>query len=201
MGKKKYLWLKQGLDYYENPAIEWLCKQPNGGNFVVLYQRLCILAVKQGGDSIMRHLPEFDELYSIQELATEIKYDVNIVTAGLVFLLQMHLVERREDGSYFIPHLKNMIGRDSDKAKRKQLTDEKLQRRRELTRERTRKWRERKKLEELPSAEKKMLPGSSERFLNAPIPPTVSIPQNGPKRNGKSSKRKGPKPPDFPDFY
>ena len=197
MAKKKYYWLKQGLDYYENPAIEWLCKQPNGGNFVVLYQRLCILAVKQGGDTIIRHLPDFDEPYSIQDLATEIKYDINIVTAGMVFLLQMHLVERKPDGAYYIPHLKNMIGKDSDKTQRQKLTAEKLQRRRELTRNRTRKWRERQK--QLLSAEKKMLTGGSQLPSRTHLDNTSII---GSGSSGRStSERKGPKYPDFTDIY
>lgn len=197
MAKKKYYWLKQGLDYYENPAIEWLCKQPNGGNFVVLYQRLCILAVKQGGDTIIRHLPDFDEPYSIQDLATEIKYDINIVTAGMVFLLQMHLVERRPDGAYYIPHLKNMIGKDSDKTQRQKLTAEKLQRRRELTRNRTRKWRERQK--QLLSAEKKMLTGGSQLPSRTYLDNT-SITGSG-SSDRSTSERKGPKYPDFTDIY
>ena len=182
MRKGKYYWLKQGLDYYDNEAIDWLCSLPNGGNFIVLYQRLCILAVKNGKDSIIRHVTdELEVPYKVDELARAIKYDLNIVTAGIPILLQIRLLELRDDGSYYIPGLKKMVGRDSDKAKEKKLSKEKIEHIRELARMRKRKSRANQKLRALAEGKgeqpKLNAPAKSRKGNIPPAAPNMVLPE------------------------
>lgn len=165
MKDTKYIWLKQDLDYYENNAIDWLCGMVNGGNYVVLYQRLCILAVKNGEDFILRQVTKnkYAE-YTLAELARAIKYDVNIVTAGIPILLSLDLIQMRADGAYVIPGLKKMVGRDSERAKQEKMSQAKLEHVRRLARLRQRKCRANKKLKALTSG------GKAPKQLKAPSP-------------------------------
>ena len=175
MKDTKYIWLKQGLDYYEKNAIDWLCGLPNGGNYVVLYQRLCILAVKNGENCILRHVTKNQyNAYTLADLARAIKYDVNIVTAGIPILLSLNLIQMRADGAYVIPGLEKMVGSDSERVKQQKISKAKQEHMRKLARLRQRKCRANKKLKALSSGQE------APKQLTAPIPnglnPDILVP-------------------------
>lgn len=65
----KYQWLKLNLKFYQTPEVEWLLKQDDGCNYVVLYQMLCMLGAADGSGIIIKHIADFTEPYSASDLS------------------------------------------------------------------------------------------------------------------------------------
>lgn len=46
---KRYYWIKLKDSFMSSDAIDYLMSQPDGANYVVLYQMLCLKTINTGG--------------------------------------------------------------------------------------------------------------------------------------------------------
>lgn len=158
----KYQWLKLNLKFYQTPEVEWLLKQDDGCNYVVLYQMLCMLGAADGSGIIIKHIADFTEPYSASDLSDLSHMSASVVKAGLLHLVKLNMITIREDKSIVIPDIKKMVGSESKfKLKKKTIGDrieDQAQREKKnmQAKIRMRKYRARKKLME--GTKKELLP-------------------------------------------
>lgn len=156
----KYQWLKLNLKFYQTPEVEWLLKQDDGCNYVVLYQMLCMLGAADGSGIIIKHIADFTEPYSASDLSDLTHMSASVVKAGLLHLVKLNMITIREDKSIVIPDIKKMVGNEN-KLKKKTIghrIEDQAQREKKnmQAKIRMRKYRARKKLME--GAKKELLP-------------------------------------------
>ena len=54
---KRYYWIKLKDSFMSSDAVDFLMGQPDGANYVVLYQILCLKTINTGG-KLERHIGE-----------------------------------------------------------------------------------------------------------------------------------------------
>lgn len=151
MSKLKYWWVKQYHNYYKDETIKWLTLQEHGNDFVVLYQKLCLLGLEKQTDILRITIGQIDIPYTATEFSKEFLMDSVLIEKGLYVLEKAGLIEHMENGSWYLPKLKEVVGKDGEKS-----GDDK---KRIQARIRKQRERERKKLAK--ALENSLLPSSS----------------------------------------
>lgn len=161
----KYQWLKLNLKFYKTPEVEWLLKQDDGCNYVILYQMLCMLGAADGSGIVTKHIADFTEPYSASDLSDLSHMSASVVNAGLLYLVKLNMITIQPDKTIIIPDIKKMVGSET-KIRRKPVPKIESQAQREKknmqAKLRMRKYRARKKLM---AGEKKVLLPSSQKLI------------------------------------
>lgn len=139
--KLKYWWFKQYRDYYKDETIKWLTLQEHGNDFVVLYQKLCLLGLEKQSDVLNRTIGKNTIPYTVKDFSKEFLMDSILIEKGLYILTNAGLIVQLENGSWYLPRFKEMVGGGEERT----IDDHK----RELARIRKRRERARKKLAEI----------------------------------------------------
>lgn len=112
MSTKKYFWLKLKENFFQDKAIKKLRKIAGGDTYTVIYLKLMLLGLKDGGKLF------FDGVENSfhEELALEIDEDPENVRFTLVFLEKTGLLEEVTESELFLTRMPEMIGSETDKA-------------------------------------------------------------------------------------
>ena len=159
MAKMKFWWIKQYYNYYSDESIKQITKMDHGNDFIVLYQRLCLLGIEKHSDVLRIQTGKVDEPYTPNDFAKEFWMDEILVEKGLYVLEQFELIHHMEDGSWYLPKLMSMVGKESDRTQRRKNLDAKDARKREQGRLRVQRYREKKRLQS--TMAKHLLPKNS----------------------------------------
>lgn len=137
--QKRYYWIRLKTDFFNQEAIDLLLSQPNGCQYVVLYQMLCLNTANNNGEMTTR-VGEMIVPYNIDKIVRDTKYfDHDTVTVALELFKRLGLIYQEENGILKITDCAKMVGHES--ASREAI--------------KKREYRLRKKLEEDTSADKK----------------------------------------------
>ena len=124
---KKYFWLKMPDNFFANPVIKKLRKIAGGDTYTIIYQKLLLMSVSNGGTLRFEGLEdEFPD-----ELALKIDEDADNVKVTLLFMQKHGLMfesENRDD--FILPEAMKNLGNETESAER--------MRRHRLKQERTR---------------------------------------------------------------
>lgn len=113
MSEKKYYWIKLKTDFFNQEAIDLLLSQPNGCQYVVLYQMLCLQTANTGGEMISR-VGEMIIPYNVEKIARDTKYfDSDTVAVALELFKKLGLIYQEEDGILKIADSLRMVGSES----------------------------------------------------------------------------------------
>ena len=116
---KRYYWIKLKTDFFNQSEIDFLLAQPNGCEYVVLYQMLCLQTVNQKG-KLGYNFGEIMVPYDIAKIVRDTKYfDEDIVRVGLELFKKLHLIYLEEDACLKIADIENIVGSEKYEAKRK----------------------------------------------------------------------------------
>lgn len=120
MEDKRFYWIKLKTDFFDLPTIDWLQDQKNGCEYIVLYQKLCLLASNTGG-VLVRKVGEMIIPYDVKKISeiTRFKYDTVIVAMELY--KKIGLIFEQNDGVFQIANFENMVGSESKWAEKKRL--------------------------------------------------------------------------------
>jgi predicted phage replisome organizer/uncharacterized phage protein (TIGR02220 family) len=112
MSTKKYFWLKLKENFFQDKAIKKLRKIAGGDTYTVIYLKLMLLGLKDGGKLF------FDGVENSfhEELALEIDEDSENVRFTLMFLEKTGLLEEVTESELFLTRMPEMIGSETDKA-------------------------------------------------------------------------------------
>lgn len=106
---KKYYWLKLKNDFFKRHDIRIIEDMENGKDFILFYIKL--LAESVGHEGELR----FSETipYNEKMLATITDTDIGVAKAAIEIFTSLNLMETYDDGTIYLPEVKNMIGHET----------------------------------------------------------------------------------------
>lgn len=113
---KRYYWLKLKKDFFSETAIKRLRRIAGGDTFTVIYLKLLLLALGQDG---VLQFEGIDDTFA-DELALILDEDADNVKVTLNFLANSGLIEEIDKETIFLTKLPDMVGSESESAKRVQ---------------------------------------------------------------------------------
>ena len=115
--EKRYYWLKLAEDFYEDDTIQWIEEQENGVAYVNFYLKLLLKSLKDDGYLIRfvgtRLIP-----YDVKSLARLTNTDLDTVRVAMELFKQVGLVELLDSGEIYMSQIDEMIGSETQAAKR-----------------------------------------------------------------------------------
>jgi len=120
---KKYYWLKQPATFFQDPKIKKLRKIAGGDTYTIIYQKIMLLSIVNGG------LINFEGIENTleKELALILDEDEDNIRVTLAYMQSQNLIENLDDGKAFLlPQVPALIGSECDSAERvRKLRDKK----------------------------------------------------------------------------
>lgn len=112
---KKYYWLKLNEDFFSQKEIKRLRLVAGGDTYTIIYLKILLLSLKNGGRLI------FDDIGDnfIEEISLEIDEKIDNVKITIEYLKSKNLIEVVSDKEVFISKIREMVGVETDWAKKK----------------------------------------------------------------------------------
>lgn len=119
-GNKKYYWIKLKTDFFDLPTIDWLQDQENGCEYIVLYQKLCLLAANSDG-KLVRNIGPLIVPYDVKKIAELTRFSFDTVAIALELYKKIGMIIEQENGILCIPGIGEMVGSETKWAQKKRL--------------------------------------------------------------------------------
>ena len=114
---KRYYWLKLDESFFEDDTIAWLEEQENGKDYVIFYLKLALKSLKDDG-RLIRYVGETLIPYDVRALAKLTNTSPDTVAVSMKTFLEIGLVSQLESGEIYLNQIEEMVGSETDVAKR-----------------------------------------------------------------------------------
>lgn len=115
---KRYYWMKLKESFMTSDTIDYMMSQPNGANYVVLYQMLCLKTINTNG-RLSRQIGEVIIPYDIPKIVRDLKYfNADTVRVALELYKSFGLIYEDVDGTLVLADHVNLVGSETDAAAR-----------------------------------------------------------------------------------
>lgn len=111
---KRYYWLKLQEDFFSSKRIKKLRKIAGGDTYTIIYLKMQLLAMKNGG---VLEYTGLEQTFA-EELALDLDENPENVGVTINFLLSCGLLETGDNVEYFVPYAVLNTGSESSSAKR-----------------------------------------------------------------------------------
>lgn len=118
MADKAFWWIKLRTDFFDLPTIDYLISQKNGCEYIVLYQKLCLISSNNDGD-LSTVIGEMIIPYNAEKIARDTKFNLDTVVVALELFKNLGLIYVQENGALKIPAVKDMVGSETIWAEKK----------------------------------------------------------------------------------
>ena len=99
-------------------TVDYLMSQPNGANYVVLYQMLCLKTINTDG-KLSRQIGEILIPYDIEKIQRDCKwFSTDTIRVALNLYRSFGLIYEDQDGVLVLSDHKNLVGSETDYAER-----------------------------------------------------------------------------------
>lgn len=116
---KRYYWIKLKESFMTSDAVDFLMGQPDGANYVVLYQMLCLKTINTGG-KLERHIGEVIIPYDEAKIQRDTKwFSIDTVRVALNLYKALGLVYQDQDGALALADYENLVGSETDWAEKR----------------------------------------------------------------------------------
>ena len=115
MSNKKYFWIKLKKDFFDLPTIDWLLEQEKGCEYVVLYQKLCLLTANNNGE-LSRRIGKMIIPYDVKKIAEVTKFNCETIDAALKIYEKIGLIFAQKNGMLTISNIDEMVGSETESA-------------------------------------------------------------------------------------
>lgn len=116
---KKYYWIKLKTDFITSDKVDYLMSQPNGAEYVVLYQMLCMKCINTDG-LLARKIGEVIIPFDAEKITRDCKYfKIDTVEKAFSLFIQLGMIYQEENGYLRIADFENMVGSETDWAAQK----------------------------------------------------------------------------------
>lgn len=112
---KKYYWLKLKENFFDDDTISFIEEQKNGILYVNFYLKMCLKSLKTEGN-LIRLVGENLIPYDVNSLAKLTNTPVDTVRVAMDLFEKIGLVKIQETGEIYLAQIKEMIGKETDKA-------------------------------------------------------------------------------------
>lgn len=118
---KTYYWLRLKKNFMTSDTVDFLMSQPDGANYVVLYQMLHLLSINTEG-RLSRTIGDVIIPYDVKKIQRDTKwFTADTINVALSLFMKLGLVYRDVDGVLVMTDHKNLIGSETDYAEQKRL--------------------------------------------------------------------------------
>ena len=115
---KRYYWIKLKESFMTSDAVDFLMGQPDGANYVVLYQMLCLKTINTGG-KLERHIGEVIIPYDEAKIQRDTKwFSIDTVRVALNLYKALGLVYADNEGALCLTDHENLVGSETDYAEK-----------------------------------------------------------------------------------
>lgn len=115
---KRFYWMKLKESFMTSDTIDYFMSQPDGANYVVLYQMLCLKTINTDG-RLSRQIGELIIPYDVEKIQRDCKwFSVDTVRVALKLYQAVGLIYEDVDGTLVLSDHKNLVGSESDAAAR-----------------------------------------------------------------------------------
>lgn len=111
---KRYYWLKLQDDFFKSKRIKKLRKIAGGDTYTIIYLKMQLLAMKNGG---VLEYTGLEQTFS-DELALDLDEEPENVSVTVSFLLSCGLLETSDNREFFVPYAVLNTGSEGASAKR-----------------------------------------------------------------------------------
>ena len=116
---KRYYWIKLKETFMTSDAVDFLMGQPDGANYVVLYQMLCLKTINTGG-RLERHIGEVIIPYDEAKIQRDTKwFSIDTVRVALNLYKALGLVYQDQEGTLSLADYENLVGSETDWAEKR----------------------------------------------------------------------------------
>ena len=116
---KRYYWIKLKETFMTSDAVDFLMSQPDGANYVVLYQMLCLKTINTDG-KLERHIGEVVIPYDIEKIQRDTKwFSIDTVRVALDLYKSLGLIYKDQNGTLALSNYDNLVGSETDWAVKK----------------------------------------------------------------------------------
>lgn len=113
---KRYYWMKLKESFMTSDTIDYFMSQPNGANYVVLYQMLCLKTINTDG-RLSRQIGEIIIPYDVEKIQRDCKwFSVDTIRVALKLYQSVGLIFEDVDGVLVLADHHNLVGSETDYA-------------------------------------------------------------------------------------
>ena len=117
MSAKRYYWLKLNESFFEDDTIAWLEEQENGKDYVIFYLKLALKSLQNDGH-LIRYVGEKLMPYDVKALSKATNTPLDTVAVAMKVFSEIGLVTILETGEIYLTQINEMVGSETDSAKR-----------------------------------------------------------------------------------
>lgn len=116
---KRFYWMKLKENFMTSDTIDYFMSQPDGANYVVLYQMLCLKTINTNG-RLSRQIGEVVIKYDISKIKRDLKwFSADTIRVALNLYKAFGLVYEDIDGTLVLTDHGNLVGSETDWAAQK----------------------------------------------------------------------------------
>lgn len=113
MSKQRYYWMKLKTSFLTSNKVDFLMSQPEGSNYVLIYQMLVLKTINTRGKLAMK-INDIIVPYTIDKIKRDLKFfNIDTIRTALSLLLNLGLLNKDENNCYFITDFDNLVGSES----------------------------------------------------------------------------------------
>ncbi len=113
---KKFYWIKLSKEFVNGDVIDFLLSNENGSEYVVLYLKLCLLAINTGG-KLEQQIGEIIVPIDIDKIQRDCKFfSRDTIIVAIELYKKLGLVYYDENGILNIANYENLVGHKTDYA-------------------------------------------------------------------------------------
>lgn len=114
---KVYYWLKLNKDFFEDDTVTWIEEQENGKDYIIFYLKLALKSLQDEG-YLIRYVGEKLIPYDVKALAKLTNTSPDTVAVAMKLFIEIGLISRLDSGEIYLKQIDEMIGSETDSAKR-----------------------------------------------------------------------------------
>lgn len=117
---KRYYWIKIKTSFLSSKSVDFLMRQKEGANYVVLYQSLCLLSANTGG-ILADKIGEYTIPYTVEKIHGETKnwFSIDTIRVGLEMFKKLGLISLTENNIIKMADFEEIVGSETGGAARK----------------------------------------------------------------------------------
>jgi hypothetical protein len=116
---KRFYWMKLKESFMTSDTIDYFMSQPDGANYVVLYQMLCLKTINTDG-RLSRQIGEVVIKYDIPKIQRDLKwFSADTIRVALNLYKSFGLVYEDIDGVLVLADHNNLVGCETDWGEKK----------------------------------------------------------------------------------
>ncbi|MBQ7392232.1 MAG: phage replisome organizer N-terminal domain-containing protein [Clostridia bacterium] len=125
---KRYYWIKLRESFMGSDEVDYLMSRPNGANYIVLYQMLCLKTINSEG-KLSCQMGEILMPFDIEKIQRDCKwFSIDTIRVALNLYRSLGWIYEDQNGILVLDDYQNLVGSETDYAAQKKVQRQNQQR-------------------------------------------------------------------------